>query len=275
MQQTQTHSFFKTITIKGLHAACAPFATRLIDELAYEGQDVRSTIANDLRQAVNKTNACILDLCCGVGMSTRALAAAFQDAHFIYGIDTSPEMIAMARYITVNNGALDAMGGIVNGHGPDFATSFIKLCMEIRNTASGFTNYPNCLYAIGNAERILCPKRKFDLVTIMYAFHEIPYSARYRILREARRLLAPGGMLAIVDICPEGYSPSPSMLAGEPYVLEYQQNIERQIARFRGFHSLEGKEVVPGLLKMWTLTRSPTLSRERGTILSENRLEFE
>lgn len=232
-------------------------ATRLIDDLAYEGVDIRAVIASDLRQAVNKTNAYILDLCCGVGMSTRALASAFQDAEFICGIDTSPEMISMARYITDNNAVFNAVQGLVNG--PDVATSFINLVMEIRNTASaagGNTNDSNCMYAIGNSERINSPKSKFDLVTIMYAFHEIPESARSRIIREARRLLTPGGILAIVDICPQGYSPSPSMLAGEPYVLEYQQNIEGQIERFQGFHELQSREVVPGLLKMWTLTRN-------------------
>lgn len=234
-------------------------ATRLIDDLAYEGVDVRAVIANELRQTVNKKNAYVIDLCCGVGMSTRALAKAFQDADFICGIDTSPEMIAMARYITKHNAVFNAVQGLIEG--PDkYDAVFHNILQEIKSTAAGSkqTDYPNCMYAIGNAERISAPKSRFDLVTIMYAFHEIPKSARSRILREARRLLAPGGTLAVVDISPEGYSPSPSMLAGEPYVLEYQQNINRQIKRFRGFHDLKSRTVIPGALKMWTLTRNST-----------------
>lgn len=238
----------------GFHAAAAPFATFLIDELAYDGIDVRAVIANDLREMVNKTNAYIVDLCCGVGMSTRALASAFHDAEFICGIDTSPEMISMARYITENLGLLTALQGF--GNGKDFANLFIKLAMEIRNTANGVKTHSNALYAIGNAERVLAPKSKFDLVTIMYAFHEIPKSARSRILREARRLLAPGGTLAIVDIAPKDYNPSPSMLAGEPYILEYKKNVEKQIEKFQGFHDLQSRDVVPGLLKLWTLRRN-------------------
>ncbi len=270
---SEQYSFCHCNSTSGLHAAVAPAATRLIDDLAYDGEDVRTTIAHDLRKAVNKTNACIIDLCCGVGMSTRALAHAFQDAQYICGIDTSPEMISMARCITKYNAIFNPMqdllnasgNGIGNGekHRPD--VSFLQMVAEIRNTARGFTTKlplshlypPACTYALGNAERILtAPPQTFDLVTIMYAFHEIPKSARSRILREARRLLAPGGTLAIVDICPEGYVPSPSMLAGEPYVLEYQRNVERQIEGFRGFHDLEARDVVPGLLRMWTLTRN-------------------
>lgn len=41
-------------------------------------------------------------------------------------------------------------------------------------------------------------------------------SGRQRILQEARRLLSPGGVLAVIDIATD-YEPSPSMLAGEPY----------------------------------------------------------
>jgi ubiquinone/menaquinone biosynthesis C-methylase UbiE len=49
-----------------------------------------------------------------------------------------------------------------------------------------------------------------------YAFHEAPKQGRQRILKEVRRLLRPGGVLAVIDISTE-YTPSRSMLAGEPY----------------------------------------------------------
>lgn len=49
-----------------------------------------------------------------------------------------------------------------------------------------------------------------------YAFHEAPLNGRQRILEEARRLLSPGGVLAVIDIATD-YEPSESMLAGEPY----------------------------------------------------------
>lgn len=88
-----------------------------------------------------------------------------------------------------------------------------------------------------------------------YAFHEIPTDARYRILRECRRLLKPGGMLAVVDINPNEYVPSDTMLSGEPYVLEYQQKIQEQLEKIPGFNNREEVNVVPGHVTMWTMER--------------------
>jgi ubiquinone/menaquinone biosynthesis C-methylase UbiE len=89
-----------------------------------------------------------------------------------------------------------------------------------------------------------------------YAFHEAPRVGRERILREARRLLHTGGTLAVVDIS-SSYQPSKSMLAGEPYVLEYQKNFDRQLKLFKGFIRVQHKILVPGHVSMWILKRSP------------------
>jgi len=74
------------------------------------------------------------------------------------------------------------------------------------------------------------------------------------MLREARRLLRNGGTLAIVDISPE-YEPSPTMLAGEPYVLEYKANIMKQMGSIQGFCDVQYHTIVPGHVGMWLLTR--------------------
>ncbi len=116
-------------------------------------------------------------------------------------------------------------------------------------------NGSNIVYSRGNAERVNVPAKTFDLVTIMYAFHEIPYAARYRILREARRLLKEGGILAVIDIHDEEYKPSGTMLAGEPYVLEYQENICDQLDSIQGFVDKKVKNLIPGHVKMWVMTR--------------------
>jgi ubiquinone/menaquinone biosynthesis C-methylase UbiE len=75
------------------------------------------------------------------------------------------------------------------------------------------------------------------------------------MLREARRLLKAGGTLALVDISPE-YSPSETMLSGEPYVQEYQENIQQQMASLQGFAKSEYRVVVPGPVSMWLLERA-------------------
>ena len=71
-------------------------------------------------------------------------------------------------------------------------------------------------FACGNAESTSFPGKSFDLVTIMYAFHEAPKAGRENMLREAHRLLGPGGTLAVIDIHSD-FKPPQSMLLGEPY----------------------------------------------------------
>jgi ubiquinone/menaquinone biosynthesis C-methylase UbiE len=92
----------------------------------------------------------------------------------------------------------------------------------------------------------------------MYAFHESPYQGRSKILQEAKRLLRPGGTCAIVDISVD-YSPTDTMLSGEPYFLEYQANIRRQLdttcAKKGGFSPPWYKTLVPGHAGMWLLKR--------------------
>lgn len=237
-----------------VHAVMAPLATKIIDVKAYGGVDVRKNIAAELRMLVNKTGARVADLCCGVGMSTRALESAFHDAEELVGIDTSNEMISMAGAISGHNQALNlAMARYI-----ELLKKFMPSIARARNDET----QPNHLfsststqasYRIANAENTKLPNLSFDLVTIMYAFHEVPMEGRIRILNEARRLLRRGGHLAIVDICPT-YKPAEAMLAGEPFVLEYQQNIDSQLASLNKFRFTKRKSVVPGHVNLWLLT---------------------
>jgi ubiquinone/menaquinone biosynthesis C-methylase UbiE len=104
-----------------------------------------------------------------------------------------------------------------------------------------------------HSENTGLPHGNFNLVTIMYGFHEVPKEGRSRIIQEAKRLLKVGGTLAIVDISPS-YTPSKYMLAGEPFVIEYQQNIDKQLASVPGFKFSKRKEIVPGHVNLWLLT---------------------
>lgn len=95
----------------------------------------------------------------------------------------------------------------------------------------------------------------FPILVHRYGFHEVPFLGRYKILREVRRLLRQGATLAVVDISPD-YEPSPTMLSGEPYVLEYKKHIQAQIRSIRGFTNVRYEEVVPGHVGVWLLTRA-------------------
>jgi len=238
------HTFGNTGILGAIHAALAPLVTMLIDVAAYEGENIRVKIGRGLRDRVGKTGANVVDMCCGVGISTRALRKAFVDANTIIGVDTSPEMIAMAQVLANEN----LVAKLMKSHDP----TLVNAC--------------HSSYSVRNAERTFLPKASFNLVTIMYGFHEIPFLGRYRILREARRLLAPGGTLAIVDISPE-YTPSPNMLAGEPYVKEYQANIHRQLEVLQGFERCEYENVVPGHVGTWLLTRNTGTAKDPKRVL--------
>jgi SAM-dependent methyltransferase len=171
----------------------------------------------------------------------------------VTGVDTSPEMLAMAR-------ARD-----LDWRGIDGCLS--QTTTDCRNaTADDFAadGALTVRFVEANAEGTPFSKQSFDLVTIMYVLHEAPFLGRHRILREARRLLKPGGILAVVDIAP-GYEPSGSMLSGEPYLKDYQRNLAGQLSSLRGFEfEFESERalckdtiVVPGHVVLYSLVKSP------------------
>lgn len=67
-----------------VHAAVAPAATALIDQLAYGGRDVR----RELLERVVRPGDRVVDLACGTGTSTHPRGV---------GVDTSAEMLRVAR----------------------------------------------------------------------------------------------------------------------------------------------------------------------------------
>jgi ubiquinone/menaquinone biosynthesis C-methylase UbiE len=152
-------------------------------------------VARHLRKKVKCKQARVLDLCCGVGASTRALSDAFPEAEAVIGRDTSLQMISMASFLSK------------------------RLALNHEKAAT---------FTCGNAECTELPDKSFDLVTIMYAFHEVPREGRDRMIQEARRLLEPGGTLAIIDIHAD-FKPLPSMLLGEPYS-KYHKCIARDLS---------------------------------------------
>lgn len=60
---SRIHTFGNTGILGGLHAALAPMATKMIDDLAYKGVDARVHLAKEICQGIQKEGARILDLC--------------------------------------------------------------------------------------------------------------------------------------------------------------------------------------------------------------------
>jgi ubiquinone/menaquinone biosynthesis C-methylase UbiE len=164
----------------------------------------------------------------------------------------------MANFITSHISTLSANAkkqyNAIKRHGRNVIdTSHVALVPS--GTTNRFVRNNSIEFMLRNAENTSLPNKSFDLVTVMYAFHEAPQTGRDNILKEARRLLSPGGILAVVDISTE-YTPSPTMLQGEPYVQEYQRNIHRQLLTIQGFERPKYKDIIPHHLGMWTLKRS-------------------
>ncbi len=145
----------------------------------------------------------IVDLGCSVGISTRALQVAYPQAE-ITGVDLSPHFLAVAQF-------------------------------HDREAGNQLHNSPAIQWRHAAAESTGLPDQFCDIVTAFLVVHELPQPATRAILREARRLLRPGGHLAIMDSNPkaEGYSKMPPYVltllkSTEPYLDEYfSLDIER------------------------------------------------
>ena len=164
-----------------IHAEAALFATKTIDNIRYRGKNIRK----DVYQEYVNNNKTMLDLCCGIGIST---------APGNLGIDTSIEMINVAK-------------------------------RHSKNTKS------KKKFIVANSETYR-PNKKIDIVTCMFGFHEIPQLAQINIINNALRIAQEE--FIIVDIAPnyKNKKPPKLMLDGEPYLIDYLNNIQNILFDF-------------------------------------------
>ncbi len=102
----------------------------------------------------------ILDIGCGTGRFLRQLSRALPDARF-YGLDLSRHYISEAR--------------------------------------SHFSAEEDVSLVVENAESMPFGSSTFDVVTSVFMFHELPKPVRRKVAREARRVLAKGGLFVVCD----------------------------------------------------------------------------
>ena len=195
------HSLGNTGFSGAVHAEFAPIFTKIIDIRAYNGRNIRQEIIDKLENEGTKgtkgTKNKILDLCCGVGISTAQ-----------YGIDTSPQMIKKAKRL-----------------------------------------FPDKKFLVENAENFWKSNHldfflDVNVVTCMFAFHEMPEYAHEIIINNSLRLASKE--VIIVDLSPE-YKSSKLMRDGEPYILDYQKTIEKTMNKYL----FQRTEYIPNHVTIW------------------------
>ena len=118
------------------------------------------------------------------------------------------------------------------GCGTGFSTSDTRgskgldVSNEMLSTAKAI--FPNKDFEQGHIEEWV-PDKQYDIVTMMFLFHEVPQEHRINII-EKLKLIAREKIL-VVDIYPN-YSPSELMLTGEPYIKDYLKNIRGDLSDF-------------------------------------------
>lgn len=180
---------------------------------------LRQSFHEVLKQAIATPPQDIVDLGCSVGMSTFALQALYPQAR-ITGVDLSPYFLAIAQYRT-QTGTTE---------------------LPYHPTPQPGSPTPTWLHAA--AENTGLPSESVDLVSAHLLFHELPQSAAIAILQEARRLLRPGGHLAVMDMNPQSevYAQMPPYIltllkSTEPYLDEYFSLDIEQAIYDAGFES--------------------------------------
>jgi len=170
------HTFGNSGPLGAIHASVAPLATKLIDVAAYDGENVRDQIARELSYSMlpfpstfttttsnikhKSQQPKIVDLACGVGMSTRALHKAFPHASQLVGIDTSSEMIGMAKAL---NNPESVQSKTVNA-----LSDWLFRLNDIAPKSSKVLKAAcNIEYKLANAEDTGLEGGSFDLATIM------------------------------------------------------------------------------------------------------------
>ena len=125
----------------------------------------------------------VIDLGCATGLSSMELLRVLDgDDVNVTGVDLSPFFLAVGEYLRQNRAAMSSSSTT--------ATMLVP------------SAYERVKYLHRPAEDTKLPEGAYDLVSSCLTFHELPQQASKDIIKEAYRLLRPGGAFAIMDMNP-------------------------------------------------------------------------
>lgn len=162
----------------------------------------------------------ILDVGCSTGISSRYLRNHFSAAQ-VTGLDLSPYYLAVAQHIQ-------------------------------KQEPTSSPQKTNIQYLHANGEETGLPSEYFDVISCAFLVHELPQRATSNVIREARRLLKPGGTIALIDTSPEAkviQELPPAlfvmMKATEPWLDEYfSLNLKEELEK-NGFGNVTSSLTSP------------------------------
>ena len=177
-----------TVAAKAVHARLWPEGDARGDSR------LRQSYLDILQEQLPQAPETIVDLGCSTGLSTLALQAAYPNAA-VTGVELSDYFLTVAQYQT--NLAVDS---------PSRVPQWLHTAAEDTGMAD----------------------QSVDLVSASLLFHELPTSAALDVIREAHRILRPGGHFTIMEMNPQSevYKKLPAYVltllkSTEPYLDQY------------------------------------------------------
>ncbi|NEQ96767.1 MAG: methyltransferase domain-containing protein [Cyanothece sp. SIO2G6] len=192
------------VAAKTVHAKIWP-------EAGVQGDaQLRQSYHDVLKTALPQPPTDILDVGCSVGLSTMGLRSLYPRSNCT-GVDLSPYFLTVAQYRERQLQPHQQQQQQDQQHQPDITPHAIRW-----------------VHAAGEDTGL--EAATFDLASIHLVMHELPASVTKAMLVEMRRLLRPGGHVAIMDMNPksEAYTKMP------PYVLTLLKSTEPFLDEYFG-----------------------------------------
>jgi len=172
------------------------------------------------------------------GGARRAIAAYWTEAHLLDGAQEGPHsLLDVGCSGGFSTHEMAKAFPEAEATGLDLSPYFLAVASQ---------TYPEIRFLHGRAESTGLPDASFDVVTINFLLHELPLASGQEVIREAYRLLAPGGVLAILDVDPRRLLELPpfrrwAFQVTEPWCKEgeyYDLDLPKELQE-AGFHSVQ------------------------------------